>query len=310
LKSFVGEYEHEKDSSSLDHITTIPKIILFDDHPGGFTRITPNFAAIVVNTNSKNILILAWEGSLSAEDWGRNFLFDVATSNRWKDVSKTVAVQGSILSVVENDITNNEDFLIEYIHDNTITEIIFTGHSLGGGIASVGHVMIQGQFDAKSSGEYYPNPWTKVKDQIQTLLTVSFEGNTSVMFKPTSNLLEDKKGLDFLQKIASTSFTTVFHMDVVPRLNNQLGFLFQLIENIVKKEVIDGSQKYDVDLSKLKRILEVAAPFLLIPIAKNIPKVMETIKETILPYILVSLRYDHLGQARIRILYIVRIFEN
>ena len=97
---------------------------------------------------------------------------------------------------------------------------------MGGALAQVGHVMIDGQLN-----EVDCSPWMAVKEQLTALRTVSFEGNTSILFN-RQNIFRDfganRRGRKFLQRVGSTSFVTVFQMDVVPRLYNQLGFLFRL----------------------------------------------------------------------------------
>mmetsp|Transcript_26953 Transcript_26953/g.30637 ORF Transcript_26953/g.30637 Transcript_26953/m.30637 type:complete len:241 (-) Transcript_26953:124-846(-) len=168
-----------------------------------------------------------------------------------------------------------------------ITEIIFTGHSLGGACAQVGHVMIAGQRDEVKS-----SVWMDIKGPI-TLRTASFEGNTSILFKRTrSNFLvniANIKGKEFLRKIGATSSTTVYSNDVVPRLNNQLGFAFQVIENLVENNFgkIGDFAKFSV---------AVVFPWLLIPFYKNLEAEIGIIK-AIAPYVIVAKGFDHVGQA-------------
>lgn len=257
-----------------------PEFVVFDGHGSSdFAAITPTFVVVHV----EDIFIFAWEGSQSIEDWIRNFGYDVASSNRWKHVADTISAQASVLSIVENDITRNEDYIIEQIQKRNIRELIFTGHSLGGGAAQVGHVMIDGQLN-----EVDWSPWMAVKDQLTALRTVSFEGNTSVLFN-RQNILDsnaNRRGREFLQRVGSTSFVTVFQMDVVPHLNNQLGFLFRLIENFIENNVTEA-----VELTLLV-ILPVVVGLLL----ENERDVGQIIK-AVAPYITVASRYDHVGKA-------------
>ena len=42
--------------------------------------------------------------------------------------------------LVENDMTTHGDAILEQIKDNNVTQVVFTGHSLGGGNAYVAHL--------------------------------------------------------------------------------------------------------------------------------------------------------------------------
>ena len=258
-----------------------PEVVVFDSHGSSdFAAITPTFVVVHV----QDIFIFAWEGSVSIEDWIRNFGYDVAASDRWKYVADTVSVQSAVLATVENDITRNEDYIIEQIQKRNIRELIFTGHSLGGALAQVGHVMIDGQLN-----EVDWSPWMAVKDQLTALRTVSFEGNTSILFKRQNIFRDfgaDRRGRKFLQRVGKTSFVTVFQMDVVPRLYDQLGFLFQLIENLIENNVTEA----------VKLIFLVMLPVVVGLLLENEREVGQIIK-AVTPYITVASRYDHVGKA-------------
>ena len=264
-----------------EFVSLRPEVVVFDSHGSSdFAAITPTFVVVHVH----DIFIFAWEGSQSIEDWIRNFGYDVAASNRWKHVADTISVQASVLSTVENDMTRNEDDIIEQIQKRNIRQLIFTGHSLGGALAQVGHVMIDGQLN-----EVDCSPWMAVKEQLTALRTVSFEGNTSILFN-RQNIFRDfganRRGRKFLQRVGLTSFVTVFQMDVVPRLYNQLGFLFRLIENLIENNVTEA----------VKLILLVILPVVVGLLLENEREVGQIIK-AVTPYITVASRYDHVGKA-------------
>ena len=42
--------------------------------------------------------------------------------------------------LVENDMTTHGDAILKHIKDNNVTQVVFTGHSLGGGMAYVAHL--------------------------------------------------------------------------------------------------------------------------------------------------------------------------
>ena len=77
-------------------------------------------------------MILAWRGSKSVMDWVRDFGFYPASSFRWKSVVDVVRVHGGFLACVESKLSTHQDFILQKIKEHGITEILLTGHSLGG----------------------------------------------------------------------------------------------------------------------------------------------------------------------------------
>jgi len=78
-------------------------------------------------------MILGWRGSTNFMDAVADLGFFVSSSYRWSKVAKVVKVQGSFMALLEEFMIENEKFILQAIEDYDITEIILTGHSLGGG---------------------------------------------------------------------------------------------------------------------------------------------------------------------------------
>jgi len=102
-----------------------PKVLLYDEQ---FKATNPPFSVTVAGKK----MILAWRGSYSVMDWVRDFGFYPASSFRWKNVVDVVRVQGSFLSCVESKLSTHQDFILQKIKEHGITEMLLTGHSLGG----------------------------------------------------------------------------------------------------------------------------------------------------------------------------------
>ena len=109
-----------------------PKVLLYDKQ---FKATNPPFSVTVAG--KKMILILAWRGSDSVMDWVRDFGFYPASSFRWKNVVDVVRVQGSYLACVESKLSTHQDFILQKIKEHGITEMLLTGHSLGGKSSSI-----------------------------------------------------------------------------------------------------------------------------------------------------------------------------
>ena len=139
LDDFVLDQGYKLDSVGL---TKVPEVILYDNN-GIFECTNPSFVVVVAGTK----MILGWRGSQTVMDWDRNLGFHASSSFRWKNVAKTVKVHGSYLSLVEDCLIEHEDFILKEIKTRGITELIFTGHSLGGGVAQVAHLWFEGSMN-------------------------------------------------------------------------------------------------------------------------------------------------------------------
>ena len=123
--SFCLDQGYDLDKVGL---TTAPEVVLFDKR---WVATNPPFVAVVAGTT----MILAWRGSYGGVmDWDRNIGFYASSSFRWKSIAKVVKVHGAYLSLVENTMIEHEDELVTIIQARNITELICTGHSLGGGV--------------------------------------------------------------------------------------------------------------------------------------------------------------------------------
>jgi len=259
-----------------------PEVVICEMHKG-FEDTTPPFAVVIVGTT----MILAWKGSASLMSWVTNLSISVAASTRWKPLAGTVKVQAGFLSVVENDMVVHEDNIIKLIKDRGIKEVICTGHSLGGEIAEVCHLMLEAQLSVVDE-----SPWKSLENQI-VIRTVAIEAPMGVVFDPKHrsrflHLLEgdDKKGHMFLEKCGANMCCTVYNMDPVPRLYSQLSWAVKMIDNLL----LDVTGHKDED----KRIL--LAQELLVKTLGGIG-LFELKKTQIYPIVTAALRYNHLGKA-------------
>ena len=132
-----------------------PEVILYDIN-GISEACNPPFAVVVAGTT----MILGWRGSVTAMYWDRDFGFFTSSSFRWKNVAKMVKVQGPYMALVENCMIEHEDFILNEIKSRGITELILTGHSLGGGVAQVAHLWFEGSMT--QSGTDNNDPWKEL----------------------------------------------------------------------------------------------------------------------------------------------------
>jgi len=212
------------------------EVIHFENHGEPYCNVTPHMVVVVTGTT----MILGWKGTATPSDALSDFHMLPVTSTRWSKISKQIKVHGGFFSAIENDLTNLEEFLVKTMEkqEPKITEIITTGHSLGGGLAQVAQLCIQAALLDKDS------IWGKHKTNFEPSLTVrnvAFSAPASI--STPSTVTDETK--EFLNGIAAKSCNIVYGMDIVPRLiPPQRHFIDKAVNEILSKlprsELIDA----------------------------------------------------------------------
>jgi len=210
------------------------EVIFYEDHDS-LNLVIPPFVAV----RTGNTMILGWQGTSTT----MNFVTDVhippASSLRWNGISKDIKVQGGFYSNVENDLANHEADLVKFMEDNNITEVITTGHSLGGGMAQVGQVCIRGEIEREGS------VWKTYADKLASngkelkVKTVAFSAPMSIVNMANA---QDTKVKNFLKKIESNSCNIIYSTDPVPRGYGYLSFIDAIAKELIPQvldEMID-----------------------------------------------------------------------
>jgi len=227
-----------KEDFKLSTDEIIAKAIHYENHGDPFGNVTPPMAVVI----SGNIMILGWQGSTTISDGITDFHLVPVSSSRWAERSTEVKAHGGFLSVIENDLTCQESFLIKKMEEHKITEVITTGHSLGGGMAQVAHLCIQGELSNPNSA------WSRYQEKVPNFIVRSLAFSAPMSISTASSVKEDTT--KFLHEVASRSVNIIFSMDIVPRGFSELEFIHAVI-----KDVID-----DVNIPDVLKELNVSIP--------------------------------------------------
>lgn len=206
-----------------------------------FSRNPPTFIGIITGST----LILCWRGSVTAGD----FLSDVSLDSTAPFEDKKLEVQEEFYNIIKNDHESNFEFTENYVKGDysqvkgrqakdgvPIKRIIFTGHSLGAGIASVAHLCLK----------IPSNDW---KGLVQTcddkkvcVQTVAFSAPMSTIIDNESNELKT-----FIQKEIYPNMINIFYSaDVVPRAYSDLEYVQEFVDDInTGNEKITGNKTLD-----------------------------------------------------------------
>ena len=125
-----------------------------------------------------------------------------------------------------------EEEILSRIKSDGITELIFTGHSLGGGIAQVAHLL------AKAQGKYSD----------LSIKTVAFAAPMSIMPIPINKVGGEESNdisKELLDEVGSNSINFVFSLDFVPRAYNNVSYLrdmfFEVLPEVICSLKFGGS---------------------------------------------------------------------
>ena len=196
------------------------------------------FVVVVVD----HTLIIGWRGSTTLFDWIRDFSFNVGSSSRWGSLSTVVKAQGGYLSLVEDQLVTNEEFLLNIIEKQNITRIISTGHSLGGGVAQVAHLWLEGSLSNDTVNGGYINPkWHDLRLQRRgnntdlTVFTMAFEAPSTTLFVASVDDDLNQRGRDFLNQCGVNMITTCFGNDLVPRMAGNYNFAVKILTSTLER---------------------------------------------------------------------------
>lgn len=95
----------------------------------------------------ENTLILAWRASKDLMDWITNFSCMPSTSSTWSTKYPNLKAYGGYTKHLQTEWAKYLEKIEAAMEGNDIKEIIFTGHSLGGGLATVAHVIFKSKMD-------------------------------------------------------------------------------------------------------------------------------------------------------------------
>jgi len=220
----------------------------FTDFHGMDQATIPPFAALVVQPNDETeapILILAWRGSVTVMDWINDVAFSPTLSSRWSSETDKVHAHGAYTNLVENTLSLHEPKILDLFKQFPKVKCAYiTGHSLGGGIANVAHLVVRAQLKKKGS------PWYKlVPDKVSWL---------SCTFASPQTLVRKYDGPDNIPPLVAdldaSSYNVVYECDMFPRILGMLKYLGDFIETVAPKVVDDKINHFVSTLGIIKRV--------------------------------------------------------
>merc|ERR1712232_96346 len=97
-------------------------------------------------------MVIAWRGSSTIMDWMQDASGDAVQCPLWSALWPNIWVHNGMMGHILHDVTQYIGPLEQMIRRFNVREVVFTGHSLGGGLATVAHLSALGQLKMASSG--------------------------------------------------------------------------------------------------------------------------------------------------------------
>ena len=75
-------------------------------------------------------------------------------------MTNEVCAHGAYVNLIEDTFARHEVNIVGLIETHKVTRVFLTGHSLGGGLANVAHLVVRGQLQKAGS------PWAKLDGEV------------------------------------------------------------------------------------------------------------------------------------------------
>ena len=144
-------------------------------------------------------------------------------ATRWSGQTKDIRAHGAFVNLVENTLSLHEDDIVKLIKQYKVERAFFTGHSLGGGVANVAHLVVRGQL--KKAG----SPWAELEGKLACFACTFAAPQTIVRLYKSDDVPSLVDALD------ASSYNVVYGCDAVPRLPGMLKFMGDLVEKAAPK---------------------------------------------------------------------------
>lgn len=213
------------------------ELVKFENH-GDLGATTPPFALVVTGQT----MILAWRGSTTIMDWINDFAMAPITSPPLLEADSHLRLMGSYLGLVENDLALHEGLIVDTITGKNkrrkIENIIFTGHSLAGGMAQVAHIVVESLL-RQGNANRTSSTWSDLPDL--TCRSVLFAAPMTVVSLSGDAINGERPWTSsaFLQDIAANSCNIVYGLDAVPHGFGDVGFIEEVIKKLLERSFFD-----------------------------------------------------------------------
>ena len=163
--------------------------------------------------------------------------------------TKYIRAHGAIVNLVENTFSLHERAIVDMVLKprekyKPVERAFITGHSLGGGIANVAHLVVRGQLALAQAGLLGPtSPWAKLGDKVIKWSACTFASPQTIVRKYET---DNKPEPPLMAELDESSYNVVYGCDLVSRAPGMLNFIGDCMEVVAPKiaeELVKGDPK-------------------------------------------------------------------
>ena len=158
-------------------------------------------------------------------------------ATRWSSETKDIYAHGAYTNLVENTFSLHEDAIVDLVEKHKVERAFITGHSLGGGIANVAHLVVRAQLKKVGS------PWHELVGKVTTWRACTFASLQTIVRKYET---ENKPEPPLMAELDESSYNVVYGCDLVSRAPGMLNFIGDCMEVVAPKiaeELVKGDPK-------------------------------------------------------------------
>ena len=156
-------------------------------------------------------------------------------ASRWSGVTNEVCAHGAYVNIIEDTFARHEHDIAVLIETHNVKRVFLTGHSLGGGLANVAHLVVRGQLQKAGS------PWEKLDGKVTCACTFASPQTIVRKYNPEKMSEATRK---LVSDLDTSSYNFVYGCDAVPRILGMLKYLGDLLETVMPEIVDDGLDKF------------------------------------------------------------------
>ena len=170
---------------------------------------------------SGGTLYIAWRGTKTFMDLITDAFGQPVVSPLWMDLCGDIKVHAGMHAMVQHSFYEKLEKLAGLVEKYKVRKVVFTGHSLGGGLAQIALLSAFGQNYSKFSGYLQNGPNTRMVELFKHVNFTAKVFAAPMVFHFPAQLREESKAV--VKELQMHSQNFVFHEDMVPRFPSYIG---------------------------------------------------------------------------------------
>lgn len=203
----------------------------------------PNVYQPAATVISDQTMYVAWRGTKSIMDMIMDLQAPPTHCHLWHDLCPNIKAHNAMKGMIEHNFLTLIDGMQEVIKEYGVTKVVFSGHSLGGGLAQVALLAAFGQCHDKFRKL---SDASRAADLYQTFKNIEFSAVTfaaPMVFNFSEEELSGKER-ECVATLKLCSINYVFGADMVPRMPGHVAYWKPALLHLAKSQVSIAVEAY------------------------------------------------------------------